>query len=300
MSTFGQLTDQVLQSLQGDSLDQSEQTFITAPVSDSDLTFIVDETAFISQGLCEIGDELLWVKQINSDINTITVSPFGRGYRSTVAQAWDAGTAIVNNPRYSRARVKQTINTAVINSYPDLYGLKTTEFSYVGARLAYELPEELDQIHNMSWESVGPSKVWIPITEYFYTPDADPTSFPSGKSVTISNSIIPGRTVRVTYIAAPDPMVDESDSFTTTTGLSLSAEECIVYGACYRLLGFVEAPRLQTDSVETSQRSQLVPPGSAINAGQFFYNLYQIAMQQERERLLRSNKTIMHRTRRII
>ncbi len=300
MSTFTQLTDQVLQNIQGDSLDQNEQTFLVNPVTSSDLTFTVDETNFISQGLCEIGDELLWVKQVNAQTSTITVSPFGRGYRSTTARSWTAGTAITNNPRYSRFRVKQTINTAVMNVYPDLYGIKTYEFPYVAARLAYGLPEELDQIHNMTWESIGPSKVWIPITEYFYDPSANTTSFPTGKSVTISNSIIPGRTVRVTYIQAPDPMVNDSDSFTTVTGLAVTAEESIVYGTCYRLLGFVEPPRLQTDSVESTQRSPLVPPGSAINAGQFFYNLYQISFQQERERLLRSNKTIMHRVRRIV
>lgn len=300
MSTFGQLTDQVLQNLQGDSLDQNEQTFLTSPIGPTDTTIPVDEVTLLSQGLCEVGDELLWVKQINTQTNMATVSDFGRGYRSTTAQSWPAGTPITNNPRYSRSRVKQTINTAVVNVYPDLYGIKTYEFPYVGARLAYELPEGLDQIHNMTWQSIGPSKVWIPITEYYYQPDANTTAFPSGKSVTISDSIIPGRTVRVTYITAPDPMEDDSDDFTITTGLAVTAEETIVYGACYRLVGFLEPPRLQTNSVESSQRGTLVPPGSGINAGQFFFNLYQIAMQQERERLLRSNKTIMHRVRRLV
>lgn len=300
MSTFGQLVDQVLQNIQGDSLDQAEQTFLSSSIGPTDTVISVDEPTQVSQGLCEIGDELIWVKLVDNTANQVTVSPFGRGYRNTTAQSWGAGTAITNNPRYSRFRVKQQMNTAILNAYPDIYGIKTTEFSYVGARLSYELPAALDQIHNISWETVGPSRVWKPIVSYMYIPDADPTTFPSGKAVTISDVVIPGRTVRVTYMTGPDPLVNESDSFTSVTGYAQTAEEAIVYGTCYRLLGYLEPARLQTNSVESSQRSTLVPPGAATNAGQYFYSLYQVAIQQERERLLRSNKTIVHRVRRLL
>ena len=79
-----------------------------------------------------------------------------------------------------------------------------------------------------------------------------------------------------------------------------TAEEAVIYGACYRLMGFVEAPRMQVSAVESSQRSQNVPPGASMNTGKFFYSLYQDALMRERERMLRINPSPVYRRRRLI
>lgn len=300
MTTFLELVDEVLLNIMGDALDQNEQTFLTAEIDADDLTFVVDEPRLISQGLVEIDDELLWVKNVNQSTGTVTLSTLGRGFKSTTAATHSAGAFVTNNPRYSRFRVKQTINTAIRALYPSVYVLATTEFSAVAAREAYELPAAVEQIHRIYWQSVGPSRVWIDIDDYQFVPDANTTAFPSGKSLYVWDGVIPGRTVRVTYLKAPSVLVNNADDFVTTTGLSLTSKETVLYGACYRLLGFVEAPRLQTQSVEASQRSELVPVGSGVNGGRFFYSLYQEALQQERERLLRINPTRVTRTRRIL
>lgn len=299
MSTFAQLVDQVLLNLEGDAFDQSEQTFLTSDIASGNTVLTVDDASLISKGLVEIEDELIWVKSVDTSTSTLTLSTLGRGFRSTTAASHSAGAVVANNPRYSRHRVKQAINTAIRNVYPDLYSVSTTEITYVAARMAYALPAGVDQIHNISWESVGPSRVWIPVTSYNYVPDADTENFPSGKALVIQDGITPGRTVRVTYIGATTPLVSNSDDF-SLTGLAATAEETIIYGACYRLVGFAEAPRMQLTAVEASQRATSVPPGAASNAGKFFYAMYQETMQQERERLLRSNRSVMHRTRRIV
>lgn len=300
MTTFAELTDEVLLNLMGDALDQNEQTYLTDSIDADDLTFIVDEPALISQGLIEIEDELLWVKTVNKSTGSVTLSTLGRGFRSTTAASHSAGATVTNNPRYSRFRVKQTINTAIRGVYPDLYVLANTNLSYVAARLAYEVPAAVEQVHKVSWQSIGPSRVWIDVDNYTFIPDADTTAFPSGKCLYLQNTIIPGRTVRLTYLKAPSVLANAADDFVTTTGLPLTAKEVVIYGACYRLLGFVEAPRLQTQSVEATQRSNLVPVGAGTNSGKFFYSLYQEALSQERERLLRINPMRVHRTRRII
>lgn len=300
MGTFAELVDEVLLNIQGDALDQNEQTFLTSSLNATDLTFVVDEPKLISQGLIEIDSELLWVKSVNQSTGTVTLSTLGRGFRSTTAVTHSAGATVTNNPRYSRFRVKQTLNTAIQAVYPDLYVTATTELTYVAARLAYEVPAAVDQIHKVSWQSIGPSQVWIDVNNYLYVPDANTTSFTTGKALYIQDTIIPGRTVRVTYLKAPTALVNNSDDFVTTTGLPITSKETILYGACYRLLGFVEAPRLQGSAVEVTQRSTMVPVGSGANSGKFFYSLYMEALQQERERLLRSNQMRVHRSRRIL
>jgi hypothetical protein len=299
MSSLRELVDQVLLNLEGDALDQGEQTFLTNDIDSGNTVISVDDASLISQGLVEIDDELIWVKSVDMQNNALNLSTLGRGYRSTSATSHSTGAVVRNNPRYSRYRVKQTINTAIRNVYPDLYAIKTYEFPYVAARLAYPLPADVDQIHNITWESVGPSRVWIPMRTYQYVPDADTTNFPSGKAINLWEGVTPGRTVRVTYIGATTPLTNDGDSF-TLTGLAPTAEETIIYGACYRLVGFAEAPRMQITSVEATQRSAAVPAGAASNAGKFFYAMYQETLSQERERLLRSNRDVMHRTRRIV
>lgn len=300
MPTFSELTDEVLQNLQSDSLDQAQQTSLTFSIDEVDLSITVDEPQYLSQGLIEIEDELLWAKTVDTATGIVTVSPAGRGYRSTTAATHAAGAFVLSNPRYSRHRVKQAINTAIRSVFPDIYRLVTTELDYVGARLAYELPAAVESIHKITWESVGPSRVWIEIDDYVFVPDADTTVFPSGKALYLWDGVIPGRTVRVTYIRPPAELEESGDDFVTVTGLPITAKEVIVYGACYRLLGYMEAPRLQQESVESSQRSMLINPGSAANAGKYFYALYQESLAQEREGLLRSNPSKIHRTRRVL
>lgn len=300
MATFGQLVDRVLSNLQGDSLDQTEQTALAVDVDESATTLTVDDASQLSSGLAEIGDELIWVKSVNRNTNEITVSAYGRGYRGTTAVAHSAGEAILNSPRYSRARVKDTINAALEGVYPDLFVMKSTNIPYVAARYTYELPEDCEQVHSLSWESIGPSRTWIPITQFRFNPNADADEFPSGKSVDIWEGIVPGREVRVTYLTSPNLLADDADDFTATTGLATSAEEAIVYGACHRLVGFLEPARLQMTAVESSTRSELVQAGAPVNAAKFFFGLYLECLNKERERLLRLHPTTLYRTRRLV
>jgi len=300
VSTFAELVNEVLINLMGDSLDQNEQTFLTGPIDADELTFSVDEPAMISQGLIEINDELMWVKTVDKNSGLVTLSTLGRGYLSTTAVSHIAGSMVTNKPRYSRARVKQTVNTAIRGVYPEIYATASTEFPYVAARYAYEVPADVDQIHSLSWSTIGPSRVWEPLNQWQYIPDSDTSVFPSGKSIYLWDGIVPGRSVRVTYLKAPTVLVNDADDFSSVTGLSETAREAILYGTCYRLVGFVEAPRLQMSAVESTQRSVMVPAGSATNTGKFFYSLYLEAVARERQRLLRLNGNSTHRTRRLL
>ena len=78
-----------------------------------------------------------------------------------------------------------------------------------------------------------------------FNASANTTDFANGKSIDIMDSITPGRTIQVTYSAAPTELSSNSDVFASVTGLPSSAEDVVTYGACYRLLPALEAARLQ-------------------------------------------------------
>lgn len=298
MTTYDGLVNLVLLNLQGFSLDQDQITYLTAPISNSDLTFAVDDVTETSRGMAEIGDELIWIKSVDKNASTITVTPSGRGWMGTTPASHAAGIPIKNNPKWPRAVIKRAINDIVTSTYPDLYSVKETTFAFQAAKFSYDLPAEATDVLDVTWDVIGPTKRWPRVDRWRFVPNTDITTgdHATGKSVEILDYIVPGRTVQVTYITQPVGLVNDSDNF-TATGLASSAEDVVLYGACYRLSGYLDIPRLQTPNVEQNARSQLVPPGAASAAAKYFYALYQERLSREREILVANWPRITHLTR---
>lgn len=294
MSTFADLTDRVIESLQAFTADQDEQTFLTSSISDSDLTFTVDEPKLLSQGIIEIDDEQMWLKSVNNLSGAVTVSPFGRGYRSSIAASHEPGARAINSPVIPRITAKQAIQRVIDTIYPDIYVIKTLAFPYVAARQTYELPSTVDQIHSVTWETIGPSKLWLPIQRWNFNSLANTDTWPTGKTLDLFQCPIPGRRVQVAYISAPDNLVNDSDDFVTTTGLSITAEQAVIYAACAQLVSYIGSARLNIQSIEATLRSAVVETDAATNLSKYYFGLYDMFVQQERERLLRLNPTPAH------
>lgn len=294
MSTFADLTDRVIEGLQTFTADQDEQTYITTPINASDLTFTVDEPRLISQGIVEIDDEQLWVKKVDNLTGVVTVSPFGRGYRSSSAASHAMNARIIDAPIMPRITVKNAIQRVIDTVYPDLYVIKTVRFKYVAARQTYELPENVDQVHSITWQTIGPSRMWLPITRWRFDPLADKNIFPTGKTIDLYQCPVPGQEMMIAYISPPDNLVNDSDDFASVTGLSITAEQAVIYGACGQLTSHIDSARLNLQSIEATLRSQQVPAGSAMNLSKYYFGLYDMFIQQERERLLRLYPTPSH------
>ncbi len=293
MSTFGELVDQVTNQLMGFVGDQEQQTYLTGSMDTDDLTFTVDEPDLVSRGLVQVGSELMWVRSVDTSTATVTVSPFGRGYQSSGAATHASGAMVTDNPSFPRFMVKKTINQVMEMLYPDLYVLATENLTYTAAQVTYELPAAARGVTQVTWDSIGPSQVWPTIQRWEFNPRANTTDFPSGKSIDIWSMIVPGRTVKVDYYRRPDALVDETDDF-TDSGLEEYVETCVMYGTCHRLVGYLDVPRLQTRSPETSQRSTYVQAGAASDAAKYFYALYTEALSQARTRFLRENPVSIH------
>ena len=73
--------------------------------------------------------------------------------------------------------------------------------------------------------------------------------------------------------------------FTNCTGLPDSAKECIVYGACARLVGYTETARTNDDAAE-ARFIDGSPAGQALQAARYFYQMHLQARQEESRRLL--------------
>lgn len=298
-ATFDTIAQRVKQQLLGYTRDQASISFLTNSMTATDVTFTVDpETVTnLSTGVAEIDDEMLLIKKYDRSTGLVTVMAGlnGRGAEGTTAASHSMGEIVTADPRYPLQRIREAINDTINGIYPDIWVFGEFEFNYVAARYEYPIPDEVDDVYRVTWNTIGPSAIWRPARTYRFNPQASttpgqvkPTPTPTGKTIQIlDGGIVPGRAIRVTYTTKPNVLVNGNDDFTLTTGLPERMVDMITYGACWRLLPGWEAGRLQQQSIESTERAPLVPTGAASDASKYYLGLYQRRLDEERDRLFR-------------
>jgi hypothetical protein len=282
MTTFNELADATILDLYGYTQLQDQSTHLTANVTSSASVLPVADTLAVSRGTIEIGDELLWVDDVNLQTLELVLAPYGRGFRGTNASAHSAGERVVSSPMFPRHRIKQALNDAISSVYPDIFGVGVTEFAWNPSRNTYPLNDPALEVLSVTHSTVGPSKEWLPARRYRLDRNADMTEFTSGASISVYGNITPGRTVKVVYAKEPtrlNPGDDFSDS-----GLPASCEDVIRLGAQYRLIPMVQTPYLSGSSAEADFASQQRPLGSATAIGRYVLQMYQVRLAEESRR----------------
>jgi hypothetical protein len=254
-------------------------------LSSTATTFTVADGTVLTRGLVEIDDELIWVDSFDRTTNTATVPAYGRGFRDTVATTHTTGTRVTITPSFPRSVIRRNINLAIDAVYPDLFGVYYTTFPFQAAVTTYVLPQEAIDILGASWQTIGPSKEWLPIRHYRVDRMANPLTWNSGKTISIREGIIPGRTVMVTYTKKPAILTYDSDDFSNLTGLPESAREVIVLGAAYRTAMYLDMGRVPAQTAEADSQGQTNPIGSAVNVGRTIQQMYQQRLLIEVRRL---------------
>ncbi len=284
MTTYTELTDNVLLYLSGFTTAQDQATYLTTGINTTDLTLPVHDTTAISRGVVEIGDELIWVDTVDDSALTGTVPPYGRAFRGTTAATHASGVRVVSSPQIPRVNVKRAINEAIISVYPMLYGVGSTTFTFTPSINTYSLPAGTEDILDISWQTIGPTLEWEPIRRYRLDPNADTTAFPTGTSVSLYDYPYPGATIKVTYSKQPTALSADADVFTTVTGLPASSEDVIRTGATMRLLPYVDVPHLSGASAESAYAANSRPQMAGIQMGKFLMQTYQIRLAEEAKR----------------
>lgn len=289
MTTFAQVQYRVRSHLLGFTRDQEQLTVLTNSIGASDTTFQVDTATAnqLSRGTCQIDDELVLVQNVDQTSGNVTVmgGVNGRGREGSVAASHSAGSLITNSPAFPSIRIQEAINDTLLGVYPHLVAFGVTNIQKIAPQVEYQMPAEALDVWYVSLQLVGPSKVWQPGPNWRFNPFADTTVFPSGKSIELMDTVVPGRQMRVVYTKKINAMVNATDDFETVTGLPVRCVDLVTYGALARLIPAYEAGRLQQRVIESSQRAQLVPPQSATRTAQYYMALYQQRLAEERDRM---------------
>ena len=285
MSTFSQMVDQTLMHLHGYTTVQDVATYLTSDLNASATTLVVADTTAISRGVIEIDNELIWADNVNSTTGAIAIPPYGRGYRGTTATAHPNGSRVVSSPMFPRKIVADSINDAIISVYPELFAVGETTINYQPSINTYSLPAGALDIIQISWQTTGPSREWLPVRRMRVDKHAATSEFTTGVSFSIYDHIVPGRPMRIVYTKEPSALVNPTDEFSTTTGLPRSCEDLIRLGASYRLVPFFDSPHLTGSSAEADFAAQQRGVGSSAQLSRYLLQMYQLRLAEEQKGL---------------
>jgi hypothetical protein len=277
MATLESIIEEVLLNVEGYIGDQDIYGTLDDAIESTDSSFVVAGPSFqtgsgFATGLVEVGDELIYVQEI--DGVTGTFSSVLRGFRGSEAKDWAAGTRVRNNPRFPIIAVKRAINDIIKSLYPRVFAVKTTEFIVNGSVSQYNMPADTINVLSIHYRKPGASGTWLPVPTWNFENRAASNSS-TGKAVNIYKAVA-GYPVQVTYIVEPTELT-YGDEYATVTGLPEYTRDVVVLGACARLTMFIDSARLANT---TAEQAMMNPSGNFGNAAgtqlsKYFFGLYQ-------------------------
>jgi len=282
VSSFLEMVEDTASEVSSYVRNQESITVLTQAVNDSELTLTVDDASAISRGLAEIGDELIYVKSVNTTAGTITVIPGGRGWRGTTATSHGVNTVLRNNPTFPRAQIRRALNDTIRGI--DLRAIDSHEFEFDGTQYAYALPTNFQDVTGVAWDAPDTTEIW-PLIKRFRL---DRNFRVSGDSSTMRTAIVllespmPGRTVRVQYAKFPTALSSDGDDFVSVTGLPASAEDVIRLGAMWRLVSTIDPGKVVAMTPSADLVDSPVPSGESTTVARYLYQLFTVRLAEER------------------
>ena len=292
MTTLTDMINEVSINLSGYTLQQDRATHITADVAATastiaaPITLSLASTDSVGKGIVEIDEELFWVDNYDRVGNTATIAPYGRAYLGTTLAAHTAGTKVTIAPTFPRFTIKRAINDTINAIGASIFAAKTTTITSNAAVAAFRLPTtgttlNISKILSIAYQTLGASKEWTPIRSYRFDGNANSTAFTSGQTVSIYDYIPSGRTIQIVYATDPSSFTDNTETFTTQTGLPESCKDLIILGATYRLLSNLDPARASMVSPQADETDSKRPYGSSQSLTKQVYALFNQRLNEE-------------------
>lgn len=297
MPTLSDMIDEVRSSLAGYTLRQDRITYLNSAITSTATAMIIGSSSNLAKGIIEIDDELIWIDNFDQNSSTLNAAPgFGRGYQNTNASPHSQYAQITLTPTFPRNVIKKAINDAINSFYPKLWATVSTTFTFNASQVTYALPDDLESILYMSWQTTGSSQEWLPINRWRADQMANVATFNTQNTVNIYENIQPGRTVQVWYTTTPNTLDNPTDDYADVTGLPSSSAEVAILGASYKLLSYLDAGRINLSSAEADLNDTKIPSTAGVSASRYIFALYQQRLNEEALKLQNKYPIRIHYT----
>lgn len=285
MSTFADLIEDVGGYVSSFGSQRDQVTSLIQDIASGDLMFMVDDAGQITRGFIEIDDEVIAVKKPDSNTGVVTVHPWGRGAKGTVAASHLDGAMVTDSPRFPRTRIKQEILQVIGTLFPSLYAVASDESNTARPQLrTYPMPADAQGVISVSVQSLGPSRRWPAVNAWKFDNLADTTAFPTGKSIDIFKPMPPGKPIKIIYRKPFGTFAADSATF-ASIGLPETCRDIVKFKTAAQLLMAEDSGRIQSDTVESANRAQLVQPGQATQVARQLMAYVQTRIEEEADRL---------------
>ena len=292
MTTLNDLIEDTLSMLRGYVRNQEQTTWLNVGINGTDTALSVNNGSRLGMGRIEIDNELLFVDSVTG--STASVAPWGRGIDGTTAAPHGANSKITFTPLFPRHQVKTQINNTIRAIGTAIQVPSSTTLSFTAPRTTYALPSDVNAISSVTWQVVGPSRLWTPVKRWTLNLVANTTEWPTGKTIDIFDSVTPGRTVQINYFKDPSDLSTNSSSLETDAGLPASCRDVVVLGAAARLISGVDASLLDQNTVAAGFFDERRMPGSGSTVARTLYALYQQRLSEEIDRFRSDYPTPVH------
>jgi len=284
MPTLNEMIDDVRGSLQGYTLRQDRITYVANPsgINTTDTEITVGSASNLAKGVIEIDDELIWIDSFDKASNVLNVIPgFGRGFQGTNPTPHSQYAQVTLAPTFPRVNIKKAINDTINSLYPKIWATAFTTFTFNASQTTYPLPDDVENIIYMSWQTTGSSLEWLPINRWRADPMANTATFNTSNTVSIYENIQPGRTVQVYYTTTPNTLDSSTDDFADVTGLPDTCSDVVTLGAAYKLLSYLDAGRINLTSAESDLNDTKLPSTAGVSASRYIFALYNQRLNEE-------------------
>jgi hypothetical protein len=193
--------------------------------------------------------------------------------------------------------IKKAINDTINSLFPNLWAVSSYTFTFNASQTTYPLPDDLESILYLSWQTTGSSQEWLPINRWRSDGMANAAAFNTTNTVSLYENIQPGRTVQVWYTTTPNTLDNNTDDFADVTGLPQSAQDVVTLGASYKLLSFLDPGRINLSSAEADSADSKIPSTAGVSSSRYIYALYQQRLNEEALKLKDRFPIRLHYTR---
>lgn len=293
-TTIANLVDRVFREYLEPMEDVVSYSYLTSGIDenattipyDGDLFSVEEEDALDAGAILEVGQELMFSKELNAVTNEITVQ---RGARGTTATIHDLGDLIKIAPQFPRVNVFNAVKDQIENLYPTLYAVETQTISsavgyvaLVGAddnRIVAPLKavsqyQELDAGNQTTVQFRGVAMELIDV----------PTSVTASGKVVQFSGVSNGVNVHCTFKKKFGEVSLESTTL-ADIGLETEYEPIIMAGVAAQMIAGKDIPTYTADYITDQMAVTNYPVNSSSNIRNSLLQYQQVLINQARKDL---------------
>ena len=282
MTKLEDMIEEVARKLQSYTGFVGTYATLAEPITASASTFTLSGAVFADgsgiqpNSLIEIGTEIIFIQAIDRSTGAVTGAL--RGFKGSTPTAHSAGAGVEADPQFFRFDIITSINDTINNLYPSVFAMKAITVTPQARQMEFDLPATTLQVVSVQYKSHVSNQGYR--TSLNWTFDSVGSNS-TGKSLSILDHYR-NQPIQIIVFVEPTALAIGQDF--TVSGLESWLKETVIFGACWRLISFIDVYKATNTAQVSGMNNSVAPIGSGTNLAKYFLGMYQQALEQARQK----------------